>query len=93
MAIGIKFIKFKISIFIFFLLIFIKADLNNEFVNILKISDGNYFVVLKSGIYIYDNSFCKINNIDIGHNYIIAAKISEYIYDNEIYIISYVVYN
>ena len=90
MAIGIKFIKFKISIFIFFLLIFIKADLNNEFVNILKISDGNYFVVLKSGIYIYDNSFCKINNIDIGHNYIIDAKISEYIYDNEIYIISYV---
>ena len=92
MLIGINLINFQISVFVSFLLIFIKTDLNNKFVDLLKISDENYFVVFNRDIYIYDKNFRKKNIITTDNNYIYSAKIAEYIYDDEIYIISYIGY-
>ena len=92
MVIEINLINFQISVFVSFLLIFIKTDSNNKFVDLLKISDGNYFVVFNWGIYIYDKNFGKKNIITTNNNYIFSAKIAEYIYDDEIYIISYIGY-
>ena len=92
MVIEINFVNFKISVFVSFLLIFIKTDSNNKFVDLLKISDGNYFVVLNRGIYIYNKNFSEKNIITTVDKYIYSVKIAEYFYDDEIYIICYIDY-
>ena len=48
---------FKIKTYIFALLLIIKAVESKEFKDLLKLSNGEYFIILDNSFYIYDKDF------------------------------------
>ena len=84
-----KLFKSKSSIVI---LSIILMSIKCKFFDLLKLSNGNYFIILDTGFYIYDNNF-HLNKtlytfnpkLDTCYN----SKISEYLNNDEIYIIGF----
>ena len=88
-----KLFKSKSSIIIFsIILISIKAYYNPNFVDLLKLSNGEYFIILDKGFYIYDKNLILNKTIYIFHPQLYTyytSKISEYLFNDEIYIIGF----
>ena len=79
---------FKIKTYIFALLLIIKAVESQEFKDLLKLSNGEYFIILDNSFYIYDKDFNIKQSKDLfSYFYVKNSKISEFKNDGDIYII------
>ena len=84
-----KLIKIKSSIII---LSIILVFINCKFFDLLKLSNGEYFIILNTGFYIYDDNFNlnkTVYTFDRELYTCYKSKISEYLNKDEIYIIGF----
>ena len=88
-----KLFKSKSSIVI---LSIILISIKCKFVDLLKLSNGNYFIILDTGFYIYDNNFNLNKTIyafSPALSTIYTSKISEYLHNDDIFIIGFYDYD
>ena len=79
---------FKIKTYIFALLLIIKAVESQEFKDLLKLSNGEYFIILDNSFCIYDKDINIKKSKDLSRYSVVKkSKISEFKNDGDIYII------
>ena len=79
---------FIIKKYIFLILFVIKAVENTEFKDILKLSNGGYFIILDNYFYIYDKDFSMKQSKEFSKFIVIKqSKISEFKNNDDTYII------
>ena len=79
---------FKIKTYIFALLLIIKAVVCKEFKDLLKLSNGEYFIILDNSFYIYDKDFNIKKSKEFSRYFVVKkSKISEFKNNGDIYII------
>jgi hypothetical protein len=79
---------FKIIKYIFALILIIKVVENKEFKDLLKLSNGEYFIILDNCFYIYDKDFNIKKEKKLFKNFVIKqSKISEFKNNDDINII------